>query len=310
VSGCYEQFSNLKKLSTECSQLIFATHWYGFIPTASSGRLLALSQVASNLEAHSIDLYKGREAVTHLIKESKGSAQIDLSLKSIFDFVSSIMTSVATDDKAIWIICEGSTDKRYIEHYLNRDLDESYNIYLCPVGGIGDVKRIIEMLDAPFQSIKSEIKGLVIGLTDTDSQLVEITKPKHDNLIGLRLIYTEKDNNTHLVPSDGNPRSPETSIEDSLNPELFVKSLRFVRDTYYKYMLPWITSETEPDKNANCSYNAIDLTTSQRQELNQFYSLEGVKYYLALEYVKQCNLSEHNTPNIFHEMIDIIKKNN
>lgn len=44
MSACYDQFDMLFKMSRECKQLIFATHWYGFLPTIELGNTTFIIQ--------------------------------------------------------------------------------------------------------------------------------------------------------------------------------------------------------------------------------------------------------------------------
>ncbi|WP_200890823.1 AAA family ATPase, partial [Pedobacter lusitanus] len=117
MSACYDQFNKLYEVSLLCKQLLFTTHWYGFIPTIESGNVSIISRKEDQHIFDLISVNSYRESVKQSLKDSKGKLPFDIRLKSINDFIQSIITSILSDEPYNWLICEGSSEKIYFEKY-------------------------------------------------------------------------------------------------------------------------------------------------------------------------------------------------
>lgn len=280
MSACYDQFSKLFETSTLCSQLIFTTHWYGFIPTVENGYVSVISKAG---DAHHFDLINignYRELIKQNIKRSQGKLPYDIRLKSLNDFIQSVVTSLLSDNPFNWLICEGSSEKIYFEHYFS-DIKTDKRLRIIPVGGASEIKRIYNNLKVAYEDFKNEIKGKVVLIADTDAELVSYETRKIDKLICRRIVNSEK--KTVLVKMDANPVSPKTEIEDALNGKLFLKTLKSFEGGYPE--LREITETVEMPDSEESSYYVLDLSRSKQAILDAFFDKDNNKFRFAEKYV-------------------------
>jgi predicted ATP-dependent endonuclease of OLD family len=300
MSACYDQFNKLFELSLLCKQLIFTTHWYGFIPTVEEGSVCVISK---NEKGHLFDLVSVssyREEVKQAVKSSKGKLPYDIRLKSINDFTQSVVTSILTNEPFNWLICEGSSEKIYFEKYF-ADIKKEKKLRIIPVGGATEIKRIYNNLQVAYEDFKKEIQGKVILVSDTDAELVQYpTRDDLKNLLCFRIVNIEKDKKTVLIKIDSNPVSPKTEIEDALNGKLFFETLLEFRDAYpeLENIIKDIQNPTE-----DASYYALDLSLSKQNILENFFNADNNKFDFANRYVSKIT-SDYSIP----DWIDNLKK--
>lgn len=295
MSACYDQFDKLYEMSDLCDQLLFTTHWYGFIPTIEDGCVSIISR-AKKEKTHVFDLIRVanyREMVKQNIKSSKGQLPYDIRLKSINDFTQSIITSILSDSPYNWLICEGSSEKIYFETYFSEIINEK-KLRIIPVGGASEIKRIYNNIQVAYEDFKSEIQGKIIMISDTDAQLVQYpTRNELKNLICLRMVNDEVKRKTVLVKIDSNPVSPKTEIEDSLNGKQFYETLLEFKDDYLE-IEQIIKDIQEPAEES--SYFSLDLSLSKRQLLEKFFDTGNIKFEFAKKYSSKIS-DEYITPD-------------
>src|SRR5690554_7560856 len=111
---CYDQFKRIEEIANKYHKQVFVTsHWYGGIPILQNGNLFSVIKNEDNLpsvEMFSLDNYF----------EKRGDHPNDINLKSFYDLTSSIVSSIRNSEEK-WIIVEGLTDKKYLDHYLGED---------------------------------------------------------------------------------------------------------------------------------------------------------------------------------------------
>ncbi len=287
MSACFDQFNKLFEVSLLCKQLLFTTHWYGFIPTVEDG---CVSVISKNEKSHLFDLISVssyRETVKQSIRSSKGKLPYDIRLKSINDFTQSIVTSILTNEPFNWLICEGSSEKIYFEKYF-ADIKKDKKLRIIPVGGAGEIKRIYNNLQVAYEDFKKDILGRVILISDTDAELVQYpTRDDLKNLLCYRIVNVEKDRKTVLVKIDSNPVSPKTEIEDALNGKLFFETLIEFSDSY-----PELESVIKDIYNPSeeSTYFSLDLSPSKQKILDDFFNIGNNKFDFANKYIN--NLSD------------------
>ncbi len=300
MSACYDQFNKLFEVSLLCKQLIFTTHWYGFIPTVEDGCVCVISK---NNNEHHFDLVSVssyREEVKQAVKSSKGKLPYDIRLKSINDFTQSVVTSILTDEPYNWLICEGSSEKIYFEKYF-ADIKKEKKLRIIPVGGATEIKRIYNNLQVAYEDFKKEIKGKVILISDTDIDLVQYpTRDDLKNLLCYRIVNVEKDRKTIMVRIESNPVSPRTEIEDALNGKLFVETLTDFREKYPE-LENILKDINNPEEVA--SFFALDLSVSKQKILENFFNADNNKFDFANNYVEKLT-DEYQIP----DWIDNLKK--
>lgn len=222
ISKCFEQFIELEKISLIYGhQILLTTHWYGFVPVSNYGYMHNISiEENGNREIKSFKLENS-------IEESRKYPDI-VELKSIFDLATSILSYMRSSKNQNWIICEGLTDKDYLEHILES------KVKIVPVGGITNVKKLFYHIYIPLseKSNVEEFSNKILFLVDTDLQRLHFESPykfaktqKIDKLIFLKRLQNI-DGKIELVDvfrENGN--YIPTEIEDCLDPKTYYQSV-------------------------------------------------------------------------------------
>jgi predicted ATP-dependent endonuclease of OLD family len=300
MSACYDQFNKLFEMSSFCKQLLFTTHWYGFIPTVEDGCVSIITKKDSEHQFDLINVNSYREEVKQSLKKSKGKLPYDIRIKSINDFTQSVITSILSEEPFNWLICEGSSEKIYFEKYF-ADIKKEKRLRIIPVGGATEIKRIYNNLQVAYEDFKNEIIGKVILVSDTDAELVQYpTKSELKNLICYRIVNVDNSRKTSLIKIDANPVSPKTEIEDSLNGKLFVETLTSFIESYpeIENILIDVNEPTE-----ECSYYSLDLSHSKQKLLENFFDKDNNKFEFAKRYSEK--ISENF---VVPEWIEELKK--
>lgn len=300
VSLCYEQFEKLYEVSQCCSQILYTSHWYGFIPTLTSGSILNISCVSGTYDFNIFNADNYREEIKFADREQKGKLPIDVMVKSSNDLVQSILSSIIRDDCYNWLLCEGSSDKIYLSAYLKEEIAHK-RLRIIPVCKASEIKKMYEHLSISIEELKDSVKGKVYMLTDTDAQLLEYkTNEGQENRIICRRIVNKGDI-TRLVKITANPKSPKTDIEDALNGRLFHQVLVTFKPTNEE-----LSFLDEQEREETSSYSALDLRPREYEKMDQFFSKENGKnkVLFANEYVKKMQAGEYKIP----EWIEEIKK--
>ena len=311
ASACHDQFervSSFSNLTNPNAQVLLTTHWYGFLPLARDGEAHSITNEQGKLSISTVDLLSFRESVRELKITSRGEIPADVSMKSYNDLVQSIFSAVMRDDPYNWIICEGLSDKLYIENFLGSLIDEK-KIRVLPVGGYVEVSRIHDRLAVPMDEpeFRGKIRGNVICLVDTDREAPSFKCSTARNLHFKRMVYDVKSRDVVLVPAESNIRSPETAIEASLDPAIYCSVLKEISqsESSRRVAAAIIVSGSEINKNAKISYDALDLKKSQQQQLDFIFETGADKVDFAKKY---CAISDASSrPAWADELIAIFK---
>lgn len=298
MSACFDQFDSLYAISRDCMQVIFSSHWYGFFPAIESGSTTVISKKDSTHVFDQINLANYREQIKQLTASSKGRLPYDIRLKSINDFVQSVITSVIGEDPFNWIICEGSSERIYLRSYFN-DLIESKRLRIVPVGGAKEIKRLYHHLSTSYEDFKDEITGKIILISDTDSELVSYEVKNYPNLYCKRIVNCVKSRATILVNIQANPVSPATEIEDTLNGKLFFETLKTFAGEYPS-LLGFIGEITD-DIPHECSKIALDLKSSQWKLIDQFFNTGNSKFLFSQRYIEKIG-NDYEVPSWIQEI--------
>ena len=294
VSSCYEQFEKLYEVSKGCSQVIYTSHWYGFIPTLTTGSVLNISCINDKYDFNIFNADNYREEIKFADNEQKGMLPIDVMVKSSNDLVQSILSSIVREDAYNWLLCEGSSDKIYLSAYL-KDEVETKRLRIIPACKASELKKMYNHLSIAIEDLgKKNIKGKVFILTDTDAQLlVYDTKDGIEEKIMSRRIVNVGDS-TDLVRINANPKSPKTDIEDALNGKLFHSTLLKFKDAN-----PELSFLEDKEIEEKSSFSAMDLKPSEYKLMDEFFSKNKGKnkVLFAQEYVKGLQEGEFKTPD-------------
>lgn len=301
MSACYEQFNSLFEISEMCSQLIFSTHWYGFIPTVTNGNVTVITKDDKN--KHLFDLISVsnyREEIKQDIDSSKGTLPFDIRLKSLNDFIQSIITSILSDKPFNWLLCEGSSEKKYFEYYFKEEIANK-KLRIIPVGGAAQIKRIYQNLLVTYEDFKKDIKGNVILLMDTDSSLVEFETKNNDlkHLKCFRIVNDDSKNETILIDVHKTPKSPKTEIEDVLCGKTFFKALKqFAGEVDIDAFISSINNETVTTESV---YYSLDLSPSKQQNLSKIFKKGNFKFEFSEKYINSIE-EDHIIPKWIEEI--------
>lgn len=304
VSKCFEQFQKLYEISEKCNQVLFSSHWYGFIPAIPTG---CVANIVKKDDKHIItifDIFKYREEIKHGISDNKGNFPIDITLKGINDLVQSIISSVINSEiNYNWLVCEGSSDRLYLEAYLKEEVKD-LELKIVPVSGLGDANKIYQQLTLAFEDLKSDIKGKVFILGDTDEDLKQYQTKDIKNLKFKRIVNDKVSEKTLLVDMDS-IKTGKTDIEDALNGKVFNIVLNRFKDENDE--LSFVNDEEMEEK---ASYYAMDLKQSDYTKLDNFFSKEKNrnKVLFAIEYVKELSKGNYQIPSWIEEIKAFFKQ--
>lgn len=281
MSACFEQFENLYQISRSCRQLIFATHWYGYLPIVENG---CSTSIIKDNQTHHFSLYdlaSYREEIKKRNVQFKNQMPYDIRLKSTNDLIQSIITSTLSDEPYNWLICEGSTEKIYLGHYL-QELVQNRKLRIVPVGGAKEVKKIFQLLEASHDDLRKDIKGKVFLLSDTDREILSYQVNNIEKIKCKRIVNDTVNNITILVDMHSVKTSPPTEIENCLDGFIFHKTLETFIDKFNE--LDDLLHGKDIDNNL-VSFFTMDLRPKEEKILEQFFNTEGVKYEFAKRYV-------------------------
>jgi len=289
MSACFDHFMKMSEISDESHQFLFSTHWYGFLPIIERGSVTAITKTEQTHRFDLISLANYREMVKQQIRDSRGQLPYDIRLKSMNDFVQSIVSSILDDNPFNWIICEGSSEKIYFDHYF-KDLRSDNKLRIIPVGGANEIKRIYEYLVVAIDEFKREVNGKIAFILDTDADLVLFNSQCTSNILIKRLVNTNGE--TTLVNINSNPKSPPTEIEDSLNGKAFFKVLKMFKEDYPE-QLNFVNLEAEKEETP--SFFALDLRPSEYESLLSFFDSDNNKYDFAKKFIEELESEEEYT---------------
>ncbi|AFY47123.1 hypothetical protein Nos7524_1237 [Nostoc sp. PCC 7524] len=297
MSACFDQFNSLFEISHVCRQLIFASHWYGFFPTIEKGSIAIISKKDGENKIDLINLTNYREQIRQLKNASRGNLPYDIRLKSINDFVQSVITSSMNDEPYNWIICEGSSEKIYFSKYFE-DIVEKKKLRIIPVGGASEIKKLYNHLLVSYEEFKDEIKGKIILLSDTDRDLVNYDTKEYTNLICKRIINSEQERVTKLIKISSNPTAPKTEIEDVLNGKQFYDTLISFKEEFPE-LLGFL--EEKNDVSEESVYFALDITKTQAENIEKFFNIGKNKYIFAVRYTEKIG-NTYKVPDWINEV--------
>ncbi len=219
TSLCYDQFEKLKEISKN-NQILITTHWYGFLPVIDKGFVHFLKSENQAISFfNKMDLYSD-EYKTKNIPE-------DFSLKSTNDLIQSIFHSLKAVKPYNWLICEGASDKIYLNKFLHNEIANK-NLRIIAVGGVEQVKKFYKYLELPISENVNDLKrGKVFCLTDTDNDHGTECKTSEElkKILTIQRFYAEKNNIVSLIKFDSPNGKLPVDIEKSLNPLIFKKTL-------------------------------------------------------------------------------------
>lgn len=281
LSACFDQYQKIYNISEENVQVFIATHWYGFMPIVSSGSAIHITKNDSR-SITQVPLFNYKENMHHRAKELSSTLS-DIDLKSMNDLVQSIFHSIKSENPINWIICEGSTDKIYIDHYLGK----RQNLKVIPLGGVKMVKRLFEYLSAPVEEISRAANniGKVLFIVDTDEEVVEFSRDNISDVVSAKRLLIVGDDVKLVRVND--KRVVRTVIEDCLNSDNYIIALKKLAEKHPELFN--IINNSQENSGAKCSAEAYDLKRSEVERIKEFFKEDGIKMELCREYTSLSN---------------------
>ena len=218
ISKCYNQFKKIEEIAVGYGhQLFVTTHWYGSLPSLSSGNLIHIDS-SSTPSIHSISNYY----------EDRGGLPEDIQLKGYFDLTSSLLYAFRESIEN-WLLVEGFEDKKYIEYHL-----KDSKLRVIPLGGCANVKKLYEYLYIPMSSNDFKYKATKICcIIDTDPLCPVLNLPSgEDNSHLLIRRLHEQDNGEITFLKIDNPNRRDTEVEEILSPKQFYDAISAVIDQH------------------------------------------------------------------------------
>ncbi len=300
ISKCFSQFKRLEKLSLQNNtQVLLTTHWYGAIPTIQKGNLNHIEyDLKPNITTFDFCNYL----------EDRRNFPDDIDLKSFFELVSTIISSIKSDNTS-WLIIEGSDDKNYFDLYLG---DKINNLIILPVGGIGNVIKIYEYLFVPFsekveKGILKNSKVLCLIDSDINQKTTHLHSSQLDKSLKINRLQVSK-GIASLQTLNNVGEYVYTSIEDSLDPQIMYSSLSKTIEDFNNEDIIEIFSEFEYNPAADSSRTNSDFSilkpmtldaVNNKQRLLDFIKSNEFKAKLALNYKTIGKNTIHEMPEIF-----------
>jgi len=290
-SACHDHFTRLAKipsLTVPNSQVLITTHWYGFLPVVQDGIAHSITEGCDRIEFFTFDLYNFREQIKHAVKISNGELPRDVELKSYNDMLQSIVSSTVRPVPYNWILCEGLSDKIYLDFYL-ADLVTSQNLRVVPLGGFKEVRRAFTYLKTPLDDPEYKIAGKVLCLVDTDAKLEKVdSKPESKAIDFLRIIYDESLADVTLVKIDDQLVAPATEIEHALEADRFLRTVASLPNKNGGIAIKDIVEKSTPVETLLTSYGYLNLTPSaNKRMMAEYFDLADNKVAFAKAYVAE-----------------------
>lgn len=313
ISKSFNQFERLNKLASN-HQILITTHWYGSLPVTHKGCLVYLKKAFMDkvyrvkLDKFKLDNYF----------ESRKKLPKDIMLKGYFELTSSILSCMRAD-KTNWIICEGTDDKAYIEHYLGNRVK---NLKVFCVGGCGNVVKIFKYLYTPLseKDESQEIDSKILCLVDTDENIISMECDSQTRNKKLRIARLQVDNqfNVSLKNLDPNGNHVSTEIEDCLNPSILYEAINSIVNnqgndeqkqalSYYKFNENVSVSRVKGEQSI---FKLTDIEGLDKKEvLYQLFEDNYLKYSICKKYIELSKLLEEGIPDVFNEMLVYFNEN-
>lgn len=291
TSACHDQFAKLAAIpgiTSPPTQVLVTTHWYGFLPIVQNGVAHAISQENEKNTFYSFDLYNFREQIKHTLKGATTPISLDVELKSYNDMIQSIVSSAIRSTPYNWILCEGLSDKIYLEYYL-ADLIEKDNLRILPLGGYKEVRRTYEYLWQPLNDPAYRATGKVLCLVDTDARLEAVVlNPKSASIQFSRIIYEPLVDDCILVNVDDQRSSPATEIEQALNADHFVDTAFRLDDIGSNQVIKEIISSATINSSSASVFGHLDLgPLATKKMMEEYFDKDDNKVKFARQYVAE-----------------------
>lgn len=205
-----EQFEKLEKISKKEVSVMFTSHWYGWISNTKIGNSIVIEE----------DLEKNKKVFcSNKNNDFPFRKMPKYEMRMIFDFLVSLGSNAEASPQKYFILCEGPTDKNYLESSLS-----NANKYKIISVGKGRVLKMSKIFADYYWTKHKKLKNILF-LIDTDpDQRDKFSKEKL-----LRRWSKDSDLQIKLENTADNDYS-KCEIEDLLEPKILLNSLKKIID--------------------------------------------------------------------------------
>lgn len=290
IKNLYHQFNSLISLHQYC-QVIMTTHWYGILPILNQESLHIVQKRQSREKSNTIEIssYLAEHFFGNKMNYRVEDAA-NILVKSYFDLTNSIvmMARLGTN----FIICEGLTDKRYLEYYLDLQNRHTDNLHIIALGGIANVVKLYKYLYLALSDITSLKKesdadfGKILCITDLDDYQPDLDVPsclkdKGESILSIRkIVYDSKEKKSSLLEYSASGNYERIEIEDSLHPEHLFKVLKDILQEEEKtsslakklrFNTKRIHAHSKVDDELDSIFNKENLSRDEIQIVNSLF---------------------------------------
>lgn len=317
VAACFEQYQKIQNIAEVCCQTFMTSHWYGYIPTSQDAAtvFVGAKDKESTTTFNSSFCLSNSNFVDDLkfIKRKRKSFvfPITIGTKGISDLTMSIMHAISGGFDCNWIVCEGASDRVYLDAYMKESCSK---VNVISVGGVDNLKSIYSIMNAHYHEFKSSVKNKVIFISDTDANCVDdsgVTRAKNlnDHIYWFRIINKPSSDQTSLIEVNDSLKAPITTVEDSLNGMLYRDALLKCQSELPSDVFEFLSKNEAKDENIPSV--SLNLNTEIQRSLKEWFDdhLNGNrrKFNVARAYVELMNTREYLTPKWIIQLQDKIQ---
>ncbi|HBR2514173.1 AAA family ATPase [Klebsiella pneumoniae] len=307
VAACFEQYQKIQDIAGVCCQTFMTSHWYGYIPVSQDAATVfvgAKDKEGATTFNSSFCLSNSNfvDDLKFIKRKRKDfSFPITIGTKGISDLTMSIMHAISGGVDCNWIVCEGASDRIYLDAYMKK-VGEKVNV--ISVGGVDNLKSIYSIINAHYHEFKSSIKNKVIFISDTDANCVDdsgVTRAKNlsDHISWFRIVNKSSSDETSLLEVNDSLKAPVTTVEDSLNGKLYREALLKLHDELPSDVHHFIsTSQPRNEFIPSVSLNFnIEIQRSLKEWFEHHLYGNKRKFDVAKAYVESMSTEEYAIPN-------------
>ncbi|KHL75045.1 hypothetical protein PpSQ1_07310 [Pseudomonas putida] len=230
IKACYTQFLKIFGISQIFKQVLFTTHWYGYMPYIQKGTTSFISSDDGNHSSIILGNITYGDDIKDYNRLLKGVVSAPIGIKGIGDLTQSLLISMTGDDYCNWIICEGYSDRVYLDHYFSKEIAGG-RLKIISVGGTPNQHRIFKLISAYEHDYKKEIKGKALFLSDTDAEPIRPPGEAANNFYWKRLCcHSSPKKEAVLVDVTSKAQHGISTIENCLDGWALLESLKLIDD--------------------------------------------------------------------------------
>lgn len=307
VSACFDQYKKIQKIADCCHQTLMTSHWYGYIPVSQDAATVFIGARDKENKTDFITSFclSNSNFVDDLkfVKNERKETIVPVSIgtKGISDLTMSIMHAISGGVNCDWVVCEGASDRVYLDSYIKK---LGLNVTVISVGGVDNLKSIYSIINAHYHEIKSSVKNKIIFISDTDANCVDdtgVSKAKNlsNHIMWFRIINKSSTNKTVLIDVSDSLKAPVTTVEDSLNGIIYRLALLELKEELPQNVRDYLCDNTP--RNDAVPAVSLNFTSEIQASLKSWFDDHQHgnrrKFSVATAYVNVMNSGDYSIPD-------------